>query len=105
MFAMQPLLEHPRSRRVLRMIDQPRFRAGYDLLLLRAQVGMAPREVTDWWTALQAAAPAQRMEMALALEAARGQRGPREGGAAEGSGEGARPKRRRRRRRRPTGPE
>jgi poly(A) polymerase len=106
MFAMQPMLEHPRSRRVLRMIDQPRFRAGYDLLLLRAQVGMAPREVADWWTALQAAAPAQRNEMVMALEAARGQRGARtgEGGGSEGA-EGDRPWRRRRRRRRPAGPE
>ena len=105
MFAMQPMLEHPRSRRVLRMIEQPRFRAGYDLLLLRARVGMAPRELADWWTALQAAPAAQRMEMALALEAARGQRGPRtgEGVAAEGD-EGDRPRRRRRRRRRPAGP-
>ena len=106
MFAMQPMLEHPRSRRVLRMIDQPRFRAGYDLLLLRAQVGMAPREVADWWTALQAAAPAQRNEMVMALEAVRGQRGARTGesGGSEGA-EGDRPRRRRRRRRRPAGPE
>jgi len=106
MFAMQPMLEHPRSRRVLRMIDQPRFRAGYDLLLLRAKVGMAPREVADWWTALQAAAPAQRNEMVMALEAARGQRGARtgEGGGSEGA-DGDRPRHRRRRRRRPAGPE
>jgi poly(A) polymerase len=106
MFALQPQLEHPRSRRVLRLIEQPRFRAGYDLLLLRAQVGMAPRDVADWWTALQASPPSQRMDMALALEAARGQRGGRsgpgagEGGADEG-GEGGRPRRRRRRRRGP----
>jgi poly(A) polymerase len=104
MFAMQPLLEHPRSRRVLRLIDQPRFRAGYDLLLLRAQVGMAPRETADWWTALQAAQPAQRTEMVLALEAARGQRGARSGeGHPEGGTDAVRP-RRRRRRRRPAGP-
>ncbi len=41
MFALQPQLENPRSRRVLRLIEQPRFRAAYDLLLLRAAVGMA----------------------------------------------------------------
>jgi len=91
MFALQPQLEHPRSRRVLRLIEQPRFRAAFDLLLLRAQVGMAQRELVDWWSALQAADPAQRQEMALALEAARGQRGEGEGGG--------RPRRRRRRRR------
>ncbi|MEO6079170.1 MAG: polynucleotide adenylyltransferase PcnB [Steroidobacteraceae bacterium] len=95
MFALQPQLENPRSRRVLRLIEQPRFRAAYDLLLLRAAVGMAQREVTDWWTALQAAGPQQRMEMADALEAARGSRGGREEG---GVADGDRPRRRRRRR-------
>ena len=97
MFALQPQLEDPRSRRVLRLIEQPRFRAAYDLLLLRAKVGMASQELVDWWSALQAAAPAQREEMALALEAARGGRGESEGGGAR------RPRRRGgRRRRRPS---
>ena len=103
MFALQPQLENPRSRRVLRLIEQPRFRAAYDLLLLRAAVGMAQREVAQWWTALQAASPQQRNEMVLALEAARGgARGGRdEGGAGEGDD---RPRRRRRRPRR-SGPQ
>jgi poly(A) polymerase len=103
MFALQPQLENPRSRRVLRLIEQPRFRAAYDLLLLRAAVGMAQREVADWWTALQAASAQQRMEMAEALEAARGGRA---GGSGDGAAtsEGDRP-RRRRRRRRPAGPQ
>ncbi|MET0280170.1 MAG: polynucleotide adenylyltransferase PcnB [Steroidobacteraceae bacterium] len=96
MFAMQPQLEQPRSRRVLRLIEQPRFRAAYDLLLLRAQVGMSQPELVQWWTALQSASPAQRQEMALALEAARGHRGA--GDSSEG--EGGRPRRGRRRRRR-----
>jgi poly(A) polymerase len=103
MFALQPQLENPRSRRVLRLIEQPRFRAAYDLLLLRASVGMAQREVADWWTALQAASPQQRQQMAEALEAARGGRGGRGDEGASGEGEGDRPPRRRRRRR-PSGP-
>ena len=41
MFALQPRLEHPRGRRALRVIEHPRFRAAYDLLLLRAEFGMA----------------------------------------------------------------
>lgn len=91
MFAMQPQLEHPRSRRVLRLIEQPRFRAAFDLLLLRAKVGMAQQELVDWWSALQTADPQQRQDMALALEAARGHRG-----GAGGEGEGGKPRRRRR---------
>jgi poly(A) polymerase len=104
MFALQPQLENPRSRRVLRLIEQPRFRAAYDLLLLRAAVGMAQRELTDWWTALQNAGAQQRMEMAQALEAARGARSSASTSEGDGAGstEGDRP-RRRRRRRRPAG--
>ncbi len=97
MFALQPQLEHPRSRRVLRLIEQPRFRAAFDLLILRAQVGMAQQELVDWWAALQSAPAAQREEMVLALEAARGNRGGGGNGSAEG--EGGAPRRRRRRRR------
>src|SRR5690606_32502886 len=101
MFALQPQLERPRSRRVLRLIDQPRFRAAYDLLLLRAKVGMASQELADWWSALQEADPEARMEMALALEAARGHRGGAGAGAGDaGEDEDGRPRRRRRRRRR-----
>jgi poly(A) polymerase len=96
MFALQPQLEQPRGRRVLRLIEQPRFRAAYDLLLLRAEVGMAHSDLAQWWTALQAAHPAQRQEMVQALEAARGHRGGVEGEGGEGGG--GRPRRRRRRR-------
>jgi poly(A) polymerase len=103
MFALQPQLENPRSRRVLRLIEQPRFRAAYDLLLLRAAVGMASRELAEWWTALQAAGPQQRMEMAQALEASRGSRGGRDAENSDDGEETDRP-RRRRRRRRPAGP-
>ncbi len=44
MFALQPRLEHPRGRRALRVLEHPRFRASYDLLVLRAQLGMASQE-------------------------------------------------------------
>lgn len=33
-----------------RLISHPRFRAGYDFLLLRAETGGASPEVADWWT-------------------------------------------------------
>ena len=45
MFALQPRLEHPRGRRALRVLEHPRFRAAYDLLLLRAEFGLAPQEM------------------------------------------------------------
>jgi poly(A) polymerase len=67
MFALQPRLEHPRGRRALRLLEQPRFRAGYDLLQLRAEFGLAPRDMADWWTRLQEVSPEERGSMADAL--------------------------------------
>jgi len=67
MFALQPRLEHPRGRRALRVLEHPRFRAAYDLLLLRAQFGLAPAEIARWWTRLQEVSPEERGRMADAL--------------------------------------
>jgi poly(A) polymerase len=89
MFALQPRLEHPRGRRTLRLIEQPRFRAAFDLLLLRAQVGMAPKEAAAWWTRVQEASPEERERIADKLDQHASQRG-------EGGGGGGRPPRRRR---------
>jgi poly(A) polymerase len=97
MFALQPRLEHPRGRRALRVIEHPRFRAAYDLLLLRAEYGLASAEIAQWWTRIQEVSAEERGRMADALtgqaqrtEGAPG--APRRGG------------RRRRRRRGPSSP-
>jgi len=87
MFALQPRLEHPRGRRALRVLEHPRFRASYDLLLLRAQLGLASQETVDWWTRLQEVSDAERENMADEL----GGSTPRREGARRG------PRRRRRR--------
>jgi poly(A) polymerase len=63
MYALQPRLEQPRGKRALRLLDQPRFRSGFDLLLLRAQLGLAPREIATWWTQLQELPPEERVAM------------------------------------------
>jgi poly(A) polymerase len=68
MFALQPRLEHPRGRRALRSLEHPRFRAAFDLLLLRAQAGLASAERVEWWTRLQEVSAEEREEMAIALE-------------------------------------
>jgi poly(A) polymerase len=80
MFALQPRLEHPRGRRALRALEHPRFRAAYDLLLLRAEHGLAPPDMAQWWTRLQEVSPEERGRMADALAGegpARGPAGPR----------------------------
>jgi poly(A) polymerase len=82
MFALQPRLEHPRGRRALRVIEHPRFRAAYDLLLLRAEFGLAPTKMADWWTQVQEVSPEERGRMADALtgQAQRSEGAPRRGG-------------------------
>ena len=93
MFALQPRLEHPRGRRALRGLEHPRFRAAYDLLLLRAEHGLASPEMARWWTRIQEVSGEERANMADALTGeAQRLDSPRRGG------------RRRRRRHRPPAP-
>lgn len=49
---MQATLER-RPRRAARLLENKRFRAAYDFLLLRAQVGDAEVKVAEWWTQYQ----------------------------------------------------
>ncbi|HEX7417558.1 MAG TPA: polynucleotide adenylyltransferase PcnB [Steroidobacteraceae bacterium] len=100
MFAMQPRLEQPRGRRALRLLEHPRFRAGYDLMLLRAELGLASSEMGRWWTRLQEVSAEERAELADQLP--KGGSHAASGSGADAGAEGA-PARRgpRRRRRRP----
>lgn len=94
MFALQPRLEYPRGRRALRTLEHPRFRAAYDLLLLRAEHGLASPEMADWWTKVQEASAEEREQMMEAVVGRAQQAdGPRRG-----------PRKRRRRRRGPAQP-
>ncbi|MFK8031145.1 MAG: polynucleotide adenylyltransferase PcnB [Gammaproteobacteria bacterium] len=63
MLTMQVRLHHRRGVRALRMLDHPRFRAAYDLLLLRTQVGEEPKELADWWTEIQTASHQEQRDM------------------------------------------
>jgi poly(A) polymerase len=91
MFAAQPRLEQPRGRRALRMLEQPRFRAGFDLLLLRAEMGLASPELAEWWTKIQEVSQTDRDRMADSLGVH-----PRPAGD-DGPAPGRGPRRRRRR--------
>lgn len=46
---MQPRFERRVGSAPLSLIDQPRYRAGYDFLRLRAEAGEADVELADWW--------------------------------------------------------
>jgi poly(A) polymerase len=121
---MQTRFERRQANTALSLIEQPRYRAGYDFLRLRADAGESPAELAEWWedfalgdpeerdALLQAAREAQRQSQRggaprrvpaqAASASASGQAGA--GGATgddAAAGEGA--PRKRRRRRRPRG--
>ncbi len=52
------------GRRAYQMLTHPKFRAGYDFLLIRGQVeGGEPLELADWWTDFQHAEPGKQKAM------------------------------------------
>jgi poly(A) polymerase len=75
-WALQPRLAQRSGRRPARLLEHPRFRAGYDFLALRAAAGEEVQELADWWTAFQEADEAGRQAL-LAPEARRPRRRPR----------------------------
>ncbi|MBI5260039.1 MAG: polynucleotide adenylyltransferase PcnB [Burkholderiales bacterium] len=46
---MQPRFERRQANTAYSLIEQARFRAGFDFLRLRADVGEAPTELAEWW--------------------------------------------------------
>jgi poly(A) polymerase len=82
-WAMQPRLLQRSGRRPYRLLENPRFRAAYDFLLLRCASGELDPEIGEWWTRFQHGDENERKGMLTSEE------GPK--------------RKRRRRRRRPQG--
>jgi len=58
---MQPQLQHPTRKRALRTLQNKRFRAAYDFLLLRQSVGeLNLTQWCDWWTEIQTKPPSEQ---------------------------------------------
>ncbi len=57
-WSMQPRFEKRVGRYPYRLIESPRFRAGYDFLLLRCATGEKEAALGQWWTDFIAADPA-----------------------------------------------
>ena len=71
---MQPRLERRSGNGPFTLIEQPRFRAGFDFLRLRAEVGEIDAELGTWWEAFSLGNEAEReglMEAARAADAKR----------------------------------
>jgi poly(A) polymerase len=62
---LQPRFEKRAGRAPHRLIEQPRFRAAWDFLVLRAESGEVPKELADWWHEFQDASDEDREKMLL----------------------------------------
>jgi poly(A) polymerase len=62
-WSMQPKFNARIGSRPSRLIGHPRFRAGYDFLLLRAETGGADPELAEWWTRYQNASENEQRKM------------------------------------------
>ncbi len=122
---MQPRFERRVGSAPFSLVDQPRYRAGYDFLRLRADAGEADVELADWWEDFALGDNDEREALvAAAREASATKRGASRGGGSartpapvrdapgdDGESDGGESelrddsgvKRRRRRRRRPSG--
>jgi poly(A) polymerase len=116
---MQPRFERRAGSSPFSLVEQPRYRAAYDFLRLRADSGEIDVELADWWEDFALGSNDEREALVeAAREAQRGQprraAAPRVAPAATGDddaptvpdalAEAAAPaKKRRRRRRKPTG--
>jgi poly(A) polymerase len=64
-WALQPRFDKRSGKSPWRLLEQQRFRAGYDFLVLRAQSGEVAQELADWWTEFQDADNDRRETMLL----------------------------------------
>ena len=62
-WSMQTRFDKQTGRAPLSLVEQPRFRAGFDFLRLRAQVGEIPSELANWWEDFSTAYPDEREQM------------------------------------------
>lgn len=79
---MQSLLENRIPRSIERLLENRRFRAAYDFLLLREAIGEVSKELVDWWTKIQNCDVEQRQAM---IEKERGNSNPRRQSKKSGS--------------------
>ena len=68
-WSLQPRFESRAGMRPYGLLEHPRFRAGYDFLLLRAESGEIEAELGDWWTRFQNADGEGRAQMLLPEQA------------------------------------
>ena len=93
---LQPRFNRRSGVKSLGLLHHPRFRAAYDFLMLRVQVGAADPDVAAWWTEIQTLPQEERLQRVQAR--------PGQAPAADGGASSSRRRRRRRGRRSGTPP-
>ena len=83
---MQPRLERRTAGSVASLVEQPRYRAGYDFLRLRADVEEVPSDLADWWEDYALGSEDEREAMLQELKSAQARRPP---GGAKSAGRAA----------------
>lgn len=74
---LQAKLEQRPLRNGKQVLQRKRFRAGYDLLCMRARLGEASQEVTSWWTKIQGVSEEEQEQMLKEASPARKRRSKR----------------------------
>ncbi|MEQ1739739.1 MAG: polynucleotide adenylyltransferase PcnB [Methyloglobulus sp.] len=62
-WGLQPKFNARVGSKPSRLLTHPRFRAGYDFLLLRAETGGVDSELAEWWTRYQSANENEQRKM------------------------------------------
>ena len=68
LWLLQPRFLQRGGHRPYRLLEHPRFRAGYDFFALRAESANAPQEAARWWERFQEVNPDERERMLVADE-------------------------------------
>jgi len=74
---MQPRFDKRVGSSPLTLVEQPRFRAGFDFLRLRAQTGEVDEELAHWWETFSTASDDMRQDMLEEHRRASGKAQPR----------------------------
>ena len=68
-WSMQPRFLQRAGQRPFRLVENPKFRAGFDFLLLRCESGELDAQVGQWWERFQFAGDDERSRMLIKDEA------------------------------------
>lgn len=74
---LQAKLEQRPLRNGKQLLHRKRFRAGYDLLCMRANLGQASQDIADWWTKIQELPDEEQEQMLKEVAPARKRRSKR----------------------------